>query len=108
MERKERYFYSGESQDGPDTVRILPDDTPPVDEEWRVEKHPVQRGTMYTPKTTTPTSSKPSPTPDEETTPNENFALQPYDSRPLQSASRIPQTAITESAPVVTQVNKGP
>jgi len=108
MERKERYFYSGESQDGPDTVRILPDDTPPVDEEWRVEKHPVQSGTLYTPSQTPPPSTKPSPTPDEEATSSGNFALQPYDSRPLQSSSRSAQTPITEPASVVTQVNKGP
>src|SRR4051794_9757578 len=102
MERKERYFYSGESQDGPDTVRILPDDTPPVDEEWRVEKHPVQPGTLYTPSPTPPPSSKPSPAADEEATSSRNFALQPYDSRPLQSSSRGSQTAITEPAPLVT------
>src|SRR5213079_2285707 len=44
--------------------------------------------------------------------PNESFALQPYDSRPLQSTSRnaerAPESAITQPAPVVTHINKGP
>src|SRR4051812_21225704 len=112
MERKERYFYSGESEDGPDTVRILPDDTPSVDDEWRVEKHPVQSGSLYTPSTTPSSPSKPPSPAAKEPTPNESFALQPYDSRPLQSTSRnaerAPESAITQPAPVVTHINKGP
>lgn len=108
IERKDRYFHSAESEDGPDTVRILPDDAPSVKEEWRVEKHPVQRGTLYAP--THAPSSKPSPIQDEDTTPGEHLAIQPYDSRPLQSSIRNPKSAITEASPIpaVTHIHKGP
>jgi hypothetical protein len=108
VERKDRYFHSAESEDGPDTVRILPDDAPSSNEEWRVEKHPVQRGTLYAPASTPAPSTKPSPTPDEDTTPAENLALQPYDSRPLQSTTRKPKSAITETSPAVSHIHKGP
>lgn len=55
MDRKQRYFHTDEpDDDGPDTVRILPEDISPEDEhghehEWRIEHHTIQRGTLYTP-----------------------------------------------------------
>jgi hypothetical protein len=103
LERKDRYFHSPDPEDGPDTVRILPDDTPSTPtEEWRDQRHPVQRGTLYAPTPSPSTQATESSDPDD--TP---LSIQPYDSRPLQSTARS-QSAITETSPAVTHVHKGP
>jgi hypothetical protein len=100
LERKDRYFHSPDPEDGPDTVRILPDDTPSRPDEWRVEKHPVQRGTLYAP---TPAASTP-PAPQDEPDDDPPLAIQPYDSRPLQSITPA-QSAIRNPQPTI---QKGP
>ncbi len=107
LERKERYFHSTESADGPDTVRILPDDTQPAPkqpEEWRIEKHPVQRGTLYSPAPLV-SSEQPAlsvaPTPTlEEPPPYDHTAIQPYGSTAIEQ-----QSAIHNPQPVI---KKGP
>src|SRR6266566_845274 len=102
MERKDRYFHSAESSDGPDTVRILPDKAPSNErEEWRVQKHPMQHGALYAP--TPAPAAKPAVPADEEATAGENLALQPYDHRPLKTTIRNQESAIERSeAPVST------
>lgn len=117
LDRKDRYFHSPEREDGPDTVRILPDDT--LGEEWRIEKHPVQpvqRGTLYSPvPPANPT--KPAPVIEEDeaefdSSSNGSKAMQPYTGQTRQPAVRntaLANQGKTEPASAnTTQIRKGP
>jgi len=108
LKRKERYFHTAEA-DGPDTVRMLPDDTTSWEEdEWYVEKHPIQRGAL---NVTSPdkATSRVSRT-EAASTSDEKLALQPYNHEPLQPAiSNTRKELDAESHnPSVTHVHKGP
>ena len=96
---KQRYFSSAD--DGPDTVRILPDNAPTSDQdEWYVEKHPAQHGALFTAAPARGAKAVQAPKP-EPATPDadQSRALQPYDNKPLQA----PPEAAT-----VTHIHKGP
>ncbi len=108
LKRKDRYFHTAEG-DGPDTVRILPDNsTPPEQDEWHVEKHPIQRGALHisSPEkvTTQVSATEAAPTPDE------SLALQPYNNQPLLPAVSNAQKALESETrnPNVTHIHKGP
>ncbi len=108
LKRKERYFHNAEA-DGPDTVRMLPDDLTSSDQdEWYVEKHPIQRGALNiaSPEKAATQVSKTEAAP----TPDEKLALQPYNHEPLLPAVSNSRKGL-ESDPHnanVTHVHKGP
>jgi hypothetical protein len=99
---KDRYFSSAD--DGPDTVRILPDDqSSPAEDEWFVEQHPAHHGALYTPTSgqAAPAAKAPESPPSGAAAfePEASRALQPYDNKPLQAPA---------DATRVTHIYKGP
>jgi hypothetical protein len=113
-ESVERQFDTGSPADGPDTVRILPDDTQP-EADGRVDSNVVQRGTLYQ-----RTDNPPATLPAESGKPASRSAIQAYEpaSAPVRRGAHEAAVAPAASewlgnpnpAPPaqVTHVHKGP
>jgi len=97
---KNRYFSSSD-EDGPDTVRILPDSQPSSEQdEWYVENYPAPYSALFG-QATGPSGKAPQAPVVEpaQAGPDQGRALQPYDNKPLQAPAE---------ATKVTHVHKGP
>ncbi|MEO8289280.1 MAG: DUF4230 domain-containing protein [Chloroflexota bacterium] len=123
--REKRHFRTAEPADGPDTVRILPDDSQATHaQEWHVEKHPVQRGTLYSPAPTAapaqPDQQPVSAAPKSDgwlqdpraVVPGVDASPEPYAGQTRLPARRDERTALDEPgvqpASSVTHIHKGP